>query len=96
VTQLKAKVLARRGRSHEAVAVAGEAVRLAVGTDYLELHAHALMSWAEVLRLAGRTGDAASTLRDAIELHRRKGNVVDEARATDLLEELKADPGLSA
>jgi hypothetical protein len=32
----------------------------------------------------------------AIELHRRKGNVVDEARATDLLEELKADPGLSA
>jgi hypothetical protein len=40
--------------------------------------------------------EAASTLRDAIELHRRKGNVVDEARATDLLEELKADPGLSA
>ena len=78
------------------MALSEEAVRLAAGTDYLELHAHALMSRAEVLRLAGRTVDAASTLRDAIELQRRKGNVVDEARATALLEELKADPGLSA
>jgi hypothetical protein len=64
-----------------------------VGTDYLELHAHALMSQTEVLRLAGRASDAASTLRDAIELHRRKGNVVDEARAMALLEELDRDPG---
>ena len=46
------------------------------------------MSQAEVLRLAGRASDAASALRDAIELHRRKGNVVEEARATALLEEL--------
>ena len=94
--QLAAKVMARRGRFAEADALAEEAVRLVAETDYLELHAFALMSRAEVLRLAGRTADAASTLRDAIELHRREGNVVDEARATDLLEELKADPGLSA
>jgi tetratricopeptide (TPR) repeat protein len=95
-TQLHAKVAARQGRLEEALALSEEAVHLAAGTDYLELHAHALMSRAEVLRLAGRTVEAASTLRDAIELHRRKGNVVDEARATDLLGELKADPGLSA
>ena len=94
--QLAAKVMARRGRFAEADALAEEAVRLVAETDYLELHAFALMGRAEVLRLAGRTGDATSTLMDAIELHRRKGNVVDEARATDLLEELKADPGLSA
>jgi len=90
VTQLKAKVLARRGRSHEAVAVAGEAVRLAAGTDYLELHAHALMSQTEVLRLAGRASDAASSLREAIELQRRKGNLVEEARAVAMLEDLGA------
>jgi tetratricopeptide (TPR) repeat protein len=88
VTQLKAKVLARRGRSVEAVAVADEAVRLAAGTDYLELHAHALMSQTEVLRLAGRASDAASALREAIELQRRKGNIVEEARAVALLEDL--------
>jgi class 3 adenylate cyclase/tetratricopeptide (TPR) repeat protein len=86
--QLRARVWARRGRFEEALALSEEAARLAAGTDYLELHAHALMSRAEVLRLAGRTEQAASTLRDAIELHRRKGNVVDEARALTLLEEL--------
>ena len=48
------------------------------------------MSRAEVLRLARRTEEATSTLRDAVELHRRKGNVVDEARAEALLEELGA------
>jgi len=89
-SQLRAKVWARQGRMEEALALSEEGARLAAGTDYLELHAHALMSRAEVLRLAGRTEDAASTLRDAIELHRRKGNVVDEARATALLEELGA------
>jgi class 3 adenylate cyclase/tetratricopeptide (TPR) repeat protein len=88
VTQLKAKVLARRGRPDEAVAVADDAVRLAAGTDYLELHAHALVSQAEVLRLAGRASDAASALREAIELQRRKGNVVEEARAVAMLEDL--------
>ena len=53
-TQLRAKVLARSGRFEEAVALSEEAARLAAGTDYLELHAHALMSQTEVLRLAGR------------------------------------------
>jgi tetratricopeptide (TPR) repeat protein len=94
-TQLQAKVLARRGRSDEAVALAGEAVRMAAGTDYLELHAHALLGQAEVLRLLGRTSDAASALGDALELLRRKGNVVEEARVMVLLEEL-GSPGPSA
>ncbi len=87
-TQLRAKVLARSGRFEEAMTRSEEAARLAAGTDYLELHAHALMSQTEVLRLAGRTEQAASTLRAAIELLRRKGNVVEEARAVAMLEEL--------
>jgi tetratricopeptide (TPR) repeat protein len=87
-TQLRAKVLARSGRFEEAIARSEKAARLAAGTDYLELHAHALLSQSEVLWLAGRTEQAASTLRAAIELLRRKGNVVEEARATARLEEL--------
>jgi tetratricopeptide (TPR) repeat protein len=86
--QLRAKVLARRGLLEEALATAENATGLAAGTDYLELHAIALMARAEVLRIAGRSPDAASSLRDAIELLRRKGNVVEEARAAVLLEEL--------
>ena len=87
-TQLRAKVLARRGRFDEATAVAEDAARIAAGTDYLELHAHALESLAEVLLLAGRPEEAASSLREAIELLRQKGNVVEQARAQVLLEEL--------
>jgi tetratricopeptide (TPR) repeat protein len=86
--QLRAKVLARRGRPEDAEALADEAVGLAARTDYLELHAHALLGLAEVLRLAGRTEDAASAVRQAIDLHRRKGNIVAEAKARALLEEL--------
>jgi class 3 adenylate cyclase/tetratricopeptide (TPR) repeat protein len=86
-TQLRAKVLARRHRSDEAVALADEAVRMAAGTDYLELHAHALLGQVEVLRLGGRTSEAASALGQALELLRRKGNLVEEARAVAMLEE---------
>ena len=85
---LRAKVFARRGRFGDAEALASEAVGLASGTDYLELHAHALMSQAEVLRLAGRNDEAASALGGAVELLRRKGNVVEGARAATMLEEL--------
>ena len=92
-TQLRAKVLARRGRFEEALAASEEAAALAAGTDYLELHSHALMGQIEVLTLAGRTADAASAIRDAVELLRRKGNVVEEARAMALLEDLElVDP----
>ena len=84
--QLRGKTLARRGRHEEAEAMAVEAVRLASKTDYLDLHAHALMGLAEILRLAHREPDAASALREALDLHRRKGNLAAEARTASLLE----------
>ena len=86
--QLRGKTLARRGRYEEAEAVAMEAVRLASKTDYLELHAHALMGLAEILRLANRKPDAASALREALDLHRQKGNLAAEARTASLMEDL--------
>jgi class 3 adenylate cyclase/tetratricopeptide (TPR) repeat protein len=86
---LRAKTLARRGRYDEAVAFADDAVRLAADTDYLNLHAEALHALAEVHRLAGRNEDAASVLRAAIDLYRKKENMVGERRAAELLGELE-------
>jgi class 3 adenylate cyclase/tetratricopeptide (TPR) repeat protein len=88
--QLRAKTLAQGGRHGEAEALAAEAVGLAAPTDYLELHALALLGLGEVLRLADRNEDAASAIREAIDLYRRKGNIVGEAQAESLLEELRA------
>jgi tetratricopeptide (TPR) repeat protein len=86
--QLRAKALAHLGRLGEAEALGVEAVRLVAATDYLDLHAHALMALAEALRLADRTTEAASSVRDALELYRRKGSLVTARRAEALLEEL--------
>jgi class 3 adenylate cyclase len=86
--QLRAKVLARQGRHDEAEALVRDAVRRAAGTDFLDLHAHALLAQGEVLRLAGRNDEAASAVREALDLYRRKGHVVGEARAVSLLQEL--------
>jgi tetratricopeptide (TPR) repeat protein len=87
--QLRGKTLARGGRHEDAEAVAAEAVRLASKTDYLELHAHALVGLAEFLRLAHREPDAAAALRKALDLHRQKGNLAAEARTASLLDDLR-------
>ncbi len=89
--QLRAKTLARRERHDEAEIFAREAVRIAAPTDYLNLHAESLEALAEVLRLAGRDRDAAAALREALELCRRKGNLVAAARLERSLAELEDD-----
>ena len=86
--QLRAKTLARWGRHDEAEALATEAVRIVAATDYLDLHADALFGMAEVLRLAERSSDAASALREALELCKRKGNLVRATQAESWLAEL--------
>ena len=83
--QLRAKTLARRGRHDEAEPLVREAVRIVAPTDYLDLHADALFALAEVMQLAGRSSDAAEALRDALEVCRRKGNLVGAGRAESLL-----------
>jgi tetratricopeptide (TPR) repeat protein len=88
--QLRAKVLARQGRHEEAHVLATEAVRLVAPTQNLDLHAHARLGLAEVLRRAGREAEAASAVREALDLYRRKGNVVAERRTQLLLKELGA------
>ena len=66
------------------------AVDIVAPTDYLDLHADAVDALAEVLRLADRSSDAAATLRQAIELRRRKGNLIAAARAERILAELES------
>jgi class 3 adenylate cyclase/tetratricopeptide (TPR) repeat protein len=87
--QLRAKALAQLGRHDEAEALALEAVELVAATDYLDLHAQTVMALAEVHRLSGKTSEAADAARDALELYRRKENVVGERHASALLDELE-------
>ncbi len=68
---VRAKLLARRGDSEAAEALAREAVALASETDFLVLHGDALMDLAEVLRTNGR--DAGSVVLEALQLYAQKG-----------------------
>jgi class 3 adenylate cyclase/tetratricopeptide (TPR) repeat protein len=86
--RVRARVLARRGSIQEAERLAREAVRLVEQTDWLQGHADALMDLAEVLRLAGRTQNAAESLRQALQLYDHKGNLVLAAKARNGLREL--------
>jgi DNA-binding SARP family transcriptional activator len=82
---VQAKLLAKRGDAPAAEALAREAVALAGETDFLVLHADALMDLAEVLRLTGREGESAPFVEQALELYERKGHVVGVERARALL-----------
>jgi class 3 adenylate cyclase len=82
----RAKVLARRGSFDEAMSIAREAVKIAEQTDQLALEGDALMDLAEVLRLAGRDGEAASTAQKAVELFARKEHELARKQAEAWLE----------
>jgi class 3 adenylate cyclase/tetratricopeptide (TPR) repeat protein len=88
--QLRAKTLARSGSFDAAERSARDALRIAADTDYLDLHSEAALSLAEVLRLAGRNADAAQVIGEALELCRRKGNLVRAAEAESSLAELRS------
>jgi hypothetical protein len=74
--QVRAKVLAARGRHTEAEEVAGEAIALADATDLLNVQADAYSDRAHVLGLGGSTDQARTALRQALRRYERKGNVV--------------------
>jgi tetratricopeptide (TPR) repeat protein len=79
--QVKAKVLARHGEHAEAERMAREAVAVGEETDILDAQGDALADLAEVFLLAGKPGEAAASLEQAIERHERKGNRVSTGRA---------------
>jgi tetratricopeptide (TPR) repeat protein len=90
--RVRARLLARRGSVQQAERLAGEAVRLAAGTDWLQGHGDALLDLAGVLAAAGRARDAADAARQAAELYQRKGNVVLAGWARRRLAEVAGGP----
>jgi hypothetical protein len=75
----------RKGDLSEAERLARSAVAIASAVEYLDAHARAVADLGEVLRLAGRPGEAAAALEEAIGLYEAKGNV---AAATSLRDRL--------
>jgi tetratricopeptide (TPR) repeat protein len=89
---VRAKCVARQGKTTQALVLALESVTLAESTDSFDLRWHALMSQAEVLRLAGRTTEAETALRAAIRAAERKQNLVGAQRGREALERLLDPP----
>jgi class 3 adenylate cyclase/tetratricopeptide (TPR) repeat protein len=73
--RVRARALAHMGDPAQAEQVAREAVAIASSTDYLDLHANTLADLAQILTLAGRADEAATTTAEAIRLYNEKGNV---------------------
>ena len=82
---VEARLLARRAHFAEARELAEETVRLADGTDGLNLIASTRLALADVLRMAGLFSDAQRAVGEAFELFEQKGNVVAAAGARNLL-----------
>jgi class 3 adenylate cyclase/tetratricopeptide (TPR) repeat protein len=87
--QARAKVLARRGKFAEAELLAREAVAIGEKTDLLDAHGDMYGDLAQVLLFAGKPGEAAAALEQALASYERKGNVVMAGRARARLEELQ-------
>ena len=81
----RARLLARRGQTREAVALARDVIRSIAQSDDLTLRAEILVNLAEVLRANGDTVDAMEALREAVRLHEQKGNVLPAQHCSELL-----------
>jgi tetratricopeptide (TPR) repeat protein len=84
--RVAAKLLAQRGESAEAKALAREAVELVAQTDCLRHHGGALLDLGEVLVLAGEPQQAAEAFRAGLELYEQKGDTVMAGRARSRLD----------
>jgi tetratricopeptide (TPR) repeat protein len=84
----QARVLADRDQPSEAETLARAAVAVIDETDYLKNRGDARMSLAYVLRTAGRAQEAATVLREALELYERKGDIADASKARAELEDV--------
>ena len=87
----RGKVLARSGDAQKAEALGRDALRLVEQTDFLDLQADVLLSFAEILQVAGKADEARSCVAEARARYERKGNVVGARRAAGLAAE-RASP----
>jgi class 3 adenylate cyclase/tetratricopeptide (TPR) repeat protein len=73
--RVRAKLLARHEDLENAEHLARDATERAAHTDYLNLRAQTVADLAEVLRVAGRTEEAAAAVQEATRLYEQKGNI---------------------
>ena len=83
---IRAKAPAHRGAFDEAEQLGREALTLVETGDFLLAHAEALMDFAEVLELAGRSEDAVPVLEEAVRRHEQKENLLGANRAREQLD----------
>ena len=88
---VRARVLARRGNTARAEALALEAVSLAEQTDFLNQRADVLLDFAHVLHQAGRLEVARARGAEALHLYEQKGNSVAAASASSFLAHLSGN-----
>jgi class 3 adenylate cyclase/tetratricopeptide (TPR) repeat protein len=93
---VRAKVLARGGEMTEALRLTRDSAALVETTDSLHLRWHTLMSEAEVLRLAGRIGEAEAALHEAVRAAELKGNLVGARLGREALKGLLGPPAASS
>ena len=73
---VRGRILARRGRSDEAEALARGAVEIIDATDHLAFRGDARRTLGETLTLLDRTDEARVEFEEAIRLYEAKGNIV--------------------
>ncbi|MGZ4354885.1 MAG: ATP-binding protein, partial [Gaiellaceae bacterium] len=88
----RARVLAAKGATEEAVALTREALAQIDGTDELTGAAEVLVDASEVLRAAGDVAGAEAALEQAVALHDEKGNVVWARECSARLDALRGSP----
>jgi class 3 adenylate cyclase/tetratricopeptide (TPR) repeat protein len=85
---VRAKVLAQRGEYVAAEILVREAVSLIADTEWLNARAGVHLDLAEVLQLAGRSGETLAAIDEAVHLYEAKENVVAAHRARARRDEL--------
>ncbi len=83
-------MLALRGQTAEAAALAREAAGFMEGKDDATARAEILVDLAEVLRAHGDASAAAGALAEALALHEEKGNLVAAEHCRRFLPDLAA------
>ena len=84
----RAKVLARRGDTEDALRLAAEGVEWAYRSDGLPLLGDTLLARGEVLLLLGSPDEARPVIEEALAVYERKGVVPSTERARRLLAEI--------
>jgi class 3 adenylate cyclase/tetratricopeptide (TPR) repeat protein len=87
--RIRSQVLTARGELEGAERLAREAVELAAQTDWLDLHASALVQLGNVLDLRGCREESIAALEEALRLYERKEHLVGAATARERLAELR-------